>query len=84
LVLESCFVIEVKSVESLLPVHAAQVLTYLRLTGLETGLLVNFNTELVRLGIRRLSLTPRTSRNSRAPELPVKNHAPPKRSSRHE
>jgi hypothetical protein len=62
----------VKSVETLLPVHAAQVLTYLRLTGIESGLLVNFNSDVVRSGLRRLSLTPKTSRTSPPPRLPVK------------
>lgn len=37
-----------------MPVHEAQVLTYLKLTGLDVGLLVNFNTPVLRAGIRRL------------------------------
>ncbi|HEX2869875.1 MAG TPA: GxxExxY protein [Polyangiaceae bacterium] len=68
-------IVEVKAVEGLLPpVHAAQVLTYLRLTGIECGLLVNFNTELIRHGLRRVSLTPQilASRTSPPPRLPVK------------
>src|SRR3954466_3785735 len=43
LVVEDVLVLEIKSVERLLPVHEAQVLTYLRLTGLQVGLLVNFH-----------------------------------------
>lgn len=47
--------IEVKSVERLLPVHHAQVLTYLKLTSLPTALLVNFNARTLREGLRRLT-----------------------------
>jgi GxxExxY protein len=72
LVVAGRLVVEVKSVDTLLPIHIAQVLTYLRLTGMESGLLVNFNTDAVRSGLRRLSLTPRTSRTSPPPRLPVK------------
>jgi GxxExxY protein len=46
-------VIEIKSIERLLPVHDAQVLTYLRLGGFPKGLLVNFNTKLLKDGIKR-------------------------------
>ena len=41
--------------ERLLPIHEAQALTYLRLTGLKTALLVNFNVPVLRLGLRRLT-----------------------------
>ncbi|MDA8258938.1 MAG: GxxExxY protein [Betaproteobacteria bacterium] len=47
-------VVELKSVEKLLPIHKAQVLTYLRLSGLRLGLLINFNAPLIRDGISRL------------------------------
>jgi GxxExxY protein len=49
-------VVEVKAVEKLLPVHEAQLLTYLRLSGLHTGLLINFNVPALKHGIRRLKL----------------------------
>lgn len=49
-------ILELKAVETLLPVHHAQVLTYLKLTGLRLGLLVNFNTVLLKDGIKRLVL----------------------------
>ena len=49
-------VIELKTVERILPVHQAQLLTYLRLSGLRTGLLLNFNTALLKDGIRRIVL----------------------------
>jgi GxxExxY protein len=45
--------VELKSVEALLPVHEAQMLTYLRLTGCPVGLLINFNVEILKDGIRR-------------------------------
>ena len=47
-------IVEVKSVSKVLPIHQAQVLTYLRTTGFRLGLLINFNVEVLRLGIRRL------------------------------
>jgi GxxExxY protein len=47
-------VVELKTVETLLPVHSAQVLTYLRWTGCRLGLLINFNVPLLREGIRRI------------------------------
>jgi GxxExxY protein len=53
-VVEEKLVLELKAVDHLLPVHEAQVLTYLKLTGLDVGLLVNFNTPALRRGIRRL------------------------------
>lgn len=46
-------VVEVKSVESLAPVHEAQLLTYLRLGGWKVGLLINFNVPILKQGIRR-------------------------------
>ncbi|MFC1835483.1 GxxExxY protein [Thermodesulfobacteriota bacterium] len=48
--------IELKTVESLLPVHHAQVLTYLKLSGLRLGLLINFNVPLIKKGIKRIVL----------------------------
>ena len=49
-------VLEIKAVEKLLPIHEAQLLTYLRLGGWHTGLLLNFNVPLLRQGIRRFVL----------------------------
>jgi GxxExxY protein len=51
-------VIEIKSVEALTDVHKAQVLTYLKLSGCEIGLLINFNTVLLKDGIKRLRIFP--------------------------
>lgn len=47
-------VLEVKAVERLAPIHTAQVLSYLKATGLHLGLLVNFNTVRLQAGIKRL------------------------------
>jgi GxxExxY protein len=49
-------ILELKAVERLLPVHVAQMLTYLRMTKCRIGLLVNFNVEVLRGGIRRVVL----------------------------
>ncbi|HWH84519.1 MAG TPA: GxxExxY protein [Burkholderiaceae bacterium] len=57
-------VVEVKSVKALEEIHTAQLLTYLRLTGLSTGLLINFNVASLKLGIKRVVNTPRNSANS--------------------
>jgi GxxExxY protein len=46
-------VVELKSVDALAPIHDAQLLTYLRLTGCKVGLLINFNVPVVKDGIRR-------------------------------
>jgi GxxExxY protein len=56
LLVEDQVVVELKSVEKLLPVHQAQLLTYLKLTGKKTGLLINFNTPIVTEGVKRMSL----------------------------
>ena len=54
LIVEDCVIIEIKSVASLEPVHKKQLLTYLKLTGLKLGLLVNFNEVLIKNGIIRI------------------------------
>lgn len=53
LILENSVVVEVKSVESLAPIHKAQVLSYLRLSGCKLALLINFNVVLLKDGIQR-------------------------------
>ncbi|KAF0223521.1 MAG: hypothetical protein FD176_1848 [Rhodospirillaceae bacterium] len=53
---EAQVVVELKTVEKLLPVHDAQMLTYLRLSGCRVGLLMNFNVPILRDGIKRLVL----------------------------
>jgi GxxExxY protein len=54
LFVEQEIVVELKAIERLLPVHDAQLLTYLRLTNLQVGLLINFNVPVLRDGIKRL------------------------------
>ena len=54
LVVENCVIVELKSVETLLPIHQAQLLTYLKLTGLKLGLLINFNVPVLKNGIKRV------------------------------
>jgi GxxExxY protein len=56
LLVDGRLVVELKSVERLHPVHIAQVVSYLRLTGVRAGLLVNFNVPLLKQGIRRVVL----------------------------
>ena len=55
LVVERGVIVELKAVERLLPVHQAQVQTYLRHSGLRVGLLINFNAGALRHGIRRFT-----------------------------
>jgi GxxExxY protein len=54
LMVERQVIVELKAVESLLPVHQAQVITYLKLTGCPAGLLINFNVALLKNGLKRL------------------------------
>jgi len=54
LVVESRVVIEVKSVEAIHPIHEAQLLSYMRLSGMGVGLLINFNVLHLRDGIKRM------------------------------
>jgi GxxExxY protein len=48
--------VEIKAVQELLPIHRAQLLTYLRLSGYRIGFLINFNERVIKSGIRRLVL----------------------------
>lgn len=56
LVVEQAVVIELKAVEQLLPLHEAQLLTYLKLGGYSLGLLLNFNVPVLKDGIKRMKL----------------------------
>jgi GxxExxY protein len=53
LVVEGSVVVEIKSVDELAPIHEAQILTYLKLSGCKLGLLINFNVPVVKDGIHR-------------------------------
>ena len=63
IVVNDRLIVEVKTVERMLPVHVAQAVTYLRLTGLEVALLVNFNVAVLKNGLRRITL-PQLEKNS--------------------
>ena len=54
LIVEGKVIVEIKSIETLAPVHKKQLLTYLRLADLRLGLLINFNVELIKHGIHRV------------------------------
>jgi GxxExxY protein len=56
LVIDRSLVIEIKAIERLIPIHDAQLLTYLRLSGHRIGLLMNFHAILLKDGLRRLML----------------------------
>ena len=66
LVVERSLVIEVKAVERLHPVHQAQVITYLKLSGFPAGLLMNFNAASLRAGLKRLDHPDRYTRKPAA------------------
>ena len=54
IIVENKLLIELKSVEFILPVHKKQLITYLRLTDIRLGLLINFNVPLIKDGISRI------------------------------
>ncbi|HEV3116374.1 MAG TPA: GxxExxY protein [Gemmataceae bacterium] len=56
LLVEGCIILEIKAVDKLHPIHEAQLLSYLKLTGCHLGLLLNFNVKMLKDGIKRLVL----------------------------
>jgi GxxExxY protein len=56
IVVDNQIILEIKAIEKLLPIHTAQILNYLKISKLKTGLLINFNTPLFKDGIKRISL----------------------------
>jgi GxxExxY protein len=54
LIVDNKVIIEIKSVEAIAPVHPKQLLTYLKITGIKLGLLINFNEVLIKDGITRI------------------------------
>jgi GxxExxY protein len=56
LIVEKCIVIENKCVDQLLPIHEAQLLTYLRLGGYTLGFIINWKVKLIKLGLKRFAL----------------------------
>ena len=53
---ENRLILEIKSVDKLLPIHEGQIVTYMKLAKVSVGLLINFNVELFKQGIRRFVL----------------------------
>ena len=64
LLVNDCVIVEIKAVEKIMPVHQAQLKTYLRLTGLELGILVNFNVPLIKDGVQRIILSANKQSNT--------------------
>ena len=56
LLIDDSVIVELKSVEKILPIHQAQLLTYMKLSGISIGLLMNFNVEYIKNGIKRMVL----------------------------
>jgi len=54
-IIENKVILELKSVETILPVHKKQLLTYLKLTNMKLGLLINFNENMIKNGITRIA-----------------------------
>jgi GxxExxY protein len=60
LLVESLVIVELKAIDSLAPIHTAKMISYLKATGLQLGLIINFNVPLLKDGIRRIVLTDHT------------------------
>ena len=56
LLIENKLILELKCVEKLVPIHEAQILTYMKLAKIKTGLLINFNVQMLKNGIKRFVL----------------------------
>jgi GxxExxY protein len=54
LLVENKVIVEIKAIDKLAPIHTAQLLSYLKLSGCKVGLLINFNVKILKDGIRRL------------------------------
>lgn len=57
LLIDERLIVELKSVEALAPIHTAQLISYLRLTSMHLGLLINFNVPLLKDGVKRVVLS---------------------------
>ena len=53
ILVDGCIIVELKSVNELLPIHEAQIMTYMKLANIKLGLLINFNVSLLKNGIKR-------------------------------
>jgi GxxExxY protein len=58
IIVDESLIIELKAVDALAPIHTAQLLSYLRITGYPLGLLINFNVATLKDGVRRIALSP--------------------------
>lgn len=56
LIVENAMIVEIKHIDKILSIHEAQTRTYMKLTGIKAGLILNFNTQVLKNGIRRLDL----------------------------
>jgi len=56
MLIEDQLIVELKSVDNILPIHQAQLLTYMKLSGIRVGLLLNFNVKYMKNGIKRMVL----------------------------
>lgn len=56
IVVDNALILELKTVDSLMPIHEAQLLSYMRMSGLKTGLLINFNVPVLKNGIKRMKM----------------------------
>ena len=56
MLVQGCLILELKSVDAILGIHQAQLLTYMKLAGVKTGLLINFNVQQLKSGIKRFVL----------------------------
>ena len=56
MIIEESLLLEIKVVDSVLPVHIAQAMTYMKLLGFKRGYVLNFNEKLLKNGIRRISI----------------------------
>ena len=54
LLVEEKVIVELKAIDKLLPIHSAQLLSYLKLSGCKVGLLINFNVKILKSGLRRI------------------------------
>lgn len=66
ILVEDCVIIELKSIDKLVPIHEAQLLTHLKLSGVKVGLLINFNVLHLKDGIKRMVNKLATSPSLRA------------------
>lgn len=53
ILVDNCIILELKSVNEILPIHEAQLITYMKLSNIKLGLLINFNVQLLKNGIKR-------------------------------